>query len=91
MMGKPLHDQGARCGGPGHDGSWEPEAGDDPRCVLAIGVDRRSGGDEFGRGPGSDGMGPKGMGPDGVWMSGHAKSAPPTWTTRITFGVANGT
>ena len=44
MMGKPLHDQVARCGWPGHDGSWEPEAGDDPRCVLAIGVDRRSGG-----------------------------------------------
>ena len=95
MMGKPLHDQVARCGWPGHcgwsghDGSW----GMRPRMIRGVywrSVWIGDPGDEFGRGPGSDGMGPKGMGPDGVWMSGHAKSAPPTWTTRITSGWLTG-
>ena len=64
MMGKPLHDQVARCGWPGHcgwsghDGSW----GLRPRMIRGVywrSVWIGDPGDEFGRGLGSEGDGPK--------------------------------
>lgn len=64
--------------------------GVDRRFRRAIGVDRRSG-DEFGRGPGSEGVGPKGMGPDGGAGERTCKTRAAHMDDADYLGVANGT